>query len=120
MRIELFYTPGRPIRTLALERIRAALPSLGIAGAVTMIEAASSAQAERLEFPGSPTEYVNGADADAEARTAHISGLTCRLHAGGGTREGTPPVAMIVQGIPDAGPGWARASGQAVVGKESD
>lgn len=120
MRIELFYTPGCPNRALALERIRTALQSLGITEAVAMTVVASYAEAERLECPGSPTVRVNGADVDPEARTAHIYGLACRLYAGGGTREGAPPVAMIAQAILGAGPGPARRSGQTAAEEESD
>lgn len=120
MRIELLYTPGCPNRPLALERIRAALQFLGITGPVAMMEVASSAEAERLEFAGSPAVRVNGADIGPEARTAHIYGLACRLYAGGGTREGAPPVGMIAQAILDAGPDQARPSGQAAAEKGSD
>jgi hypothetical protein len=79
MRIEVLYVPGCPNYQPAVERIQEVLVSAGVNSEIQGVPVSTEAQAEALQFPGSPTIRVNGKDVEADQTNA--PGLACRLYA---------------------------------------
>ncbi len=103
MKIELLYMPGCPNRPLAMERIQAALETLGLPATIAEVEVGSTEEAERLRFPGSPTVRVDGADVEPDARSGRPCEMMCRVYCGEDGVEGAPPVPVIIAAICEAG-----------------
>ncbi len=90
MRIEVLYVPGCPNYRPAVERIQKILVSESLRADIEGIPVSSEVAAKTLEFPGSPTVRVNGADVERNHKNA--TGLACRLYANSG---GVPPEEML-------------------------
>jgi hypothetical protein len=90
MRIEVLYVPGCPNFQPAVERIKKVLVSQSLRADIEGIPVNTDAEANALEFPGSPTIRINGAD--VEPNRTNASGLSCRLYANSG---GVPSEEML-------------------------
>ncbi len=77
MAVELLFWDGCPSHPEALAELREALAQLGRADDVLVREIASSEQAEREGFPGSPTIRVDGRDLFP---IDDPPGLSCRIY----------------------------------------
>jgi hypothetical protein len=78
-RIELFYWDGCPSHPEALALLEEVLEEKGVSTAVELHEVHSQAEAEDLQFPGSPTIRFDGLDVDPEGAGSRPS-LTCRIY----------------------------------------
>jgi hypothetical protein len=81
MKIEVLYVPNCPNHALALERLRAILPSEIFQKHVNEVMVGDAEMARSLKFPGSPTIRINGHD--VEPREEATFGLMCRLYSDG-------------------------------------
>jgi hypothetical protein len=83
MKIEVLYVPNCPNHAVALERLREILARESLEAHLDEVLVSSTAIAQSLRFPGSPTIRINGRDIEPqEAETASF-GLMCRLYADG-------------------------------------
>jgi len=90
MKIEVLYVPGCPNYQPAVERIEKVLASESLRADIEGVAVSSEVAAKALQFPGSPTVRVNGAD--VEPNCANAVGLACRLYANSG---GLPSEEML-------------------------
>ena len=79
MKVELLYWEGCPSYPEALDLLRDALAERGVEREVEVREVRTQAEAEELQFPGSPTIRVDGRDID-EAGAREQPALTCRIY----------------------------------------
>ena len=81
--------------------LRETLLELGQADEIAEVEVSDPAQADALNFPGSPTIRVNGIDVDNLTRQ-NSYGLSCRTYLIGGSVHGLPAREMIRNAIQSA------------------
>lgn len=98
MTIEVLYFDGCPNHEPAVARVREVLESLGIEATVREVRVATPEDAQRLEFPGSPTIRVNGVDIEPAARQGRDFAMGCRRYG----NSGVPPRELIESAIRDA------------------
>jgi hypothetical protein len=99
MHIELLSFEGCPHVTSAEQRVRHALEAERISAEIHRIEVATSEEAERLRFLGSPSVRINGVDVEPEAATRESFGLMCRTYRDGKSVDGAPAVPLIRSAI---------------------
>jgi hypothetical protein len=90
MRVEVLYMPGCPNYLPTVEQVREVLASESLSEPIHEMPVNTGAEAQALQFPGSPTVRVNGIDVDRN-HTA-TPGLICRLYVGG---RGVPPEDLL-------------------------
>ena len=78
--VELLWWRGCPSWERALQILRAEMTTVGLdPGAIEVSEIETDADAERRDFPGSPTIRINGRDIQPLGST-EPNGLTCRVY----------------------------------------
>lgn len=77
MHIDFLYYEDCPSHDKALDRLKGVLQEQGVDADITVIKVETEAQAQELEFIGSPTIRVEGRDIDPPPPDAFY-GLTCR------------------------------------------
>ena len=96
MSVELLYFDGYPNGTVAEERLREALRTVGRNDVhVAKVRVGSPQEAEELGFVGSPTIRVDGADPFASG--GEQVGLACRVYATPDGLAGSPTTAQLVE-----------------------
>lgn len=80
MKIEFLYWEDCPSHPQAWKLLQEVLAEQGIDEPVEQIEVLTDEDAERLEFPGSPTIRVDGVDIDPDGAVHMGTALTCRLY----------------------------------------
>jgi hypothetical protein len=93
--VEILYLDGCPHARHALALVKALIAELGAAAEVWQVRVATEADAERLQFLGSPTVRVEGRDVDPEARGRDGYALQCRLYQHDGQLSGLPARSWI-------------------------
>jgi hypothetical protein len=79
-KIVFLYWEGCPSHSDARQLLGEVLAEMGLAIPIQVVEVPTEEDAERLEFPGSPTIRVNGVDVDPEGAALMETALTCRLY----------------------------------------
>jgi len=79
VKVEILFWEGCPSYSKAIERLRKVLEELGIDYELELIRVESEEDAQRFEFPGSPTIRINGEDLQPETAKPPYS-LSCRLY----------------------------------------
>ena len=80
-RIEFLWWRECPSSDRALELLRREVEAAGLGPeAVDVSEVTTEAEAERRQFPGSPTIRVDGGDVDPGGAQEQPFGLTCRVY----------------------------------------
>ena len=97
MDIEIIHMPGCPNLDLARARLAAALEQTATAAAVHEVVVADPAEAGELGMRGSPTITIDGRDPFGQEATG--GSLSCRLYWSGGTSDGAPRVAELIEAI---------------------
>jgi len=100
--VEVFYIDGCPNHEPTVERVKASLNDLGLAGEIVELPVSDPGLASTLRFLGSPTIYINGLDVEPAARTANQFGISCRTYLDASRRVGVPPVELIRQALLEA------------------
>lgn len=100
--IEVFYIDGCPNHVPTVERVKAVLKDLGVAGQLVESEVGDPATVSALRFLGSPTVQINGVDVEPSARTSNQFGFMCRTYLNGPRREGIPSRALIREALLEA------------------
>jgi hypothetical protein len=82
MLIEVLYIPGCCNHALVVEHVRKILRSEGMKVTIVEVLVKDEIAASSLNFPGSPTDRINGMDIEpiSQARSA----FACRLYSDGG------------------------------------
>ncbi|SRR5260370_41463036 len=99
MKIELIHIADCRNIDTARRLLKEALRELGLPDEISEIEVSNSAQAEELEFPGSPTIRVDDKDVEATLPGEGSCGLSCRMYVIDGTLHGVPSDEMIRRAI---------------------
>lgn len=104
--VELLVVPDCPHQALAAGRLRQALDDaeLGGVGFTTRV-VTSAAEAQRVEFTGSPTILVDGRD--PFAIPGAVPGLSCRLYPTAEGLAGAPDVDQLRAALQTAAAGVA-------------
>ncbi|WNM23705.1 DF family (seleno)protein [Demequina capsici] len=97
MRVELLYFDGCPSWREAESRLIVALGRACGTSTVERVCVTDEAHAAALEFPGSPTFRVDGADLFPTADA--VGGLSCRLYRTPEGLSGAPTVAQLVEAL---------------------
>lgn len=79
-KIEFLFWEGCPSHPQALQRLQEVMADLGINAPVHHVQVMTDDDARRLNFPGSPTIRVDGADVDPEGAVQMGTALTCRVY----------------------------------------
>jgi hypothetical protein len=79
VKVEVLFWEGCPSYPKAIERLRKVFEELGIDYELELIRVESEEDAQRFEFPGSPTIRINGEDIQPEMAKPPYS-LSCRLY----------------------------------------
>jgi hypothetical protein len=90
MKIEVLYVPGCPNHRPAVEAVTNVLALESFETEISEVPVRNEREAHALQFPGSPTIRVNGADVEPESISGF--GLACRLY---GQGLGVPSEAAI-------------------------
>lgn len=104
MNVSLLYFEGCPSWHEADDRLRQALTITGhVDTTIKYVQVSTPAEAERLQFRGSPTVLVDDADPFAEPSSAEPNsavGLACRLYRGeDGGRAGSPTLKQLIDAL---------------------
>ncbi len=95
MNLELLYLEGCTAWHQALENLKQALQSEGVALTVSLTQVVGARHARALRFQGCPAIRLGGKDLFPER--AARNGLTCQLYSTGEGLKGWPTVRMILQ-----------------------
>ncbi len=99
MKVELLYSDDCPNWQQTLEELTAVLKEFHIDDEVETTLVASQQQAERLEFPGTPTVRIDGMDVDAEIPGTEYT-LEPRTYLGeDGEETGRPPKEWLAAAV---------------------
>lgn len=79
-KIEFLYWEDCPSHPQAWSLLQEVMAELGVELPIEQIEVVTDEDAERLEFPGSPTIRVNGVDIDPAGAAQMGTALTCRIY----------------------------------------
>ncbi|MGH9730886.1 MAG: DF family (seleno)protein [Candidatus Acidiferrales bacterium] len=101
MKIEVLYVPDCPNLPLAVERVQEALALENIQAEIEEIAVRDNSDANRLEFPGSPTIRVNNRDVEPAPLRDRNAGVQCRLYPGA-QNAGVPDRESIVRALREA------------------
>jgi hypothetical protein len=80
LKVQFQFFADCPSHASALERLKEVLAEERVDAELDVVEVESEEQAERLNFPGSPTILVDGRDIDSQGREGQPVGLTCRVY----------------------------------------
>lgn len=97
--VELLYFEGCPNHEALLPHLHELLAECGVTSPISLIEVVSQEEAERMEFFGSPTLRIDGADVDSSAIGRTDYGLQCRLYTTDHGTQGTPTNQMIYRAL---------------------
>jgi hypothetical protein len=97
--VDFLFWEDCPSHERALELLRDVLRERGLSSKVRIAQVETDEDAERLNFPGSPTIRINGADIEPMVDGAVI-GLTCRAYRNHeGKISPLPPKELIARAI---------------------
>jgi hypothetical protein len=80
LRIEFFYWEDCPSHPQAWQLLQEVLDETGLEASIVRIEVVTDEDAERWQFPGSPTLRVDGVDVDPAGASQMGTALTCRVY----------------------------------------
>ena len=79
-RIEFLFWEDCPSHPQAWRLLEEVLAEAGLEATIERIEVVTDEDAERRQFPGSPTLRVNGVDVDPVGASQMGTALTCRVY----------------------------------------
>ena len=98
MKIEILYFDGCPTYRPAQEALKQALSEEGIDVRIQLLAVNTDEEAQRMQFPGSPTIRVNGRDLFPAPELQDV-GLGCRTYATPEGLRGTPTKDMLREAL---------------------
>ena len=100
MKVSLLYFDGCPNHLDTRVLLNALLDEVGWDGTIQMVNVDSPERATELEFRGSPTVLINGADPFLDTEAPF--GLSCRIYPTDEGYRGTPPEEGLRVAIADS------------------
>jgi hypothetical protein len=101
MNVRFLYTEECPSHSEALERLRKALSDESVEADIKITRVETFDEAEKLQYPGSPTILINGRDI-CPTKSPHYA-PTCRAYVlEDGRISPLPSISMIRKAIRDA------------------
>jgi hypothetical protein len=79
-RIEFLFWEDCPSHPEAWKRLQEVVAEVGVESTIEKIEVLTDEEAERLQFPGSPTIRVDGVDVDPKGAAQMGTALACRVY----------------------------------------
>ncbi|MGD9146843.1 MAG: DUF2703 domain-containing protein [Anaerolineae bacterium] len=79
-RIEFLFWEDCPSHPQAWKLLEEVVDEVGVESEIEKIEVLTDEEAERLQFPGSPTIRVDGMDVDPDGAAQMGTALTCRVY----------------------------------------
>jgi hypothetical protein len=79
-RIEFLFWEDCPSHPEAWKRLQEVVAEVGVEPTIEKIEVLTEEDAERFQFPGSPTIRVDGVDVDPAGAAQMGTALTCRVY----------------------------------------
>lgn len=79
-KIEFLYWEDCPSHPEAWKRLQEVMAQVGLQAPIEKIEVVTDDDAERLNFPGSPTIRINNVDVDPAGAAQMGTALTCRVY----------------------------------------
>jgi hypothetical protein len=79
-RIEFLFWEDCPSHPQAWKLLEEVVDEVGVESEIEKIEVLTDEEAERLQFPGSPTIRVDGMDVDLDGAAQMGTALTCRVY----------------------------------------
>ena len=107
MRVELLYTPDDPGYMAARQNLVEVLTEDAFETPIQMIVVSSEADAELLEFPGSPTIRIDGQDIHAAGASG--IGLGQRTYPGEAGASSSIPGKRLIRAAVERARGWSHA-----------
>jgi hypothetical protein len=95
MTIELLYFDGCPSSKAVHQTLQEVLSKEGIDAQVLLLAVNTAEEAQRVQFPGSPTIRVNGRDLFPAGEERQDWWLGCRMYPTPAGLRGTPTKAML-------------------------
>jgi hypothetical protein len=95
MKVELLYIAGCPNHQEAARTLREILREARGSYEVSELEVTDAAQAQALEFIGSPSIRIEGRDIEPMVTEQLQYGLACRTYLSNGKQTGLPPNGLI-------------------------
>jgi hypothetical protein len=89
VKIEILYFDGCPNHDLADQRVREVLDELGVQADIVHVNVKDENVAQEVQFPGSPTIRVNGADVAPGTNDKPFS-MRCRVYPTSSGFDGAP------------------------------
>ena len=89
MKIEILYFDGCPNHDVADGRVREVLAEMGIQAELIHVNVKDEETAQEVQFPGSPTIRVNGADV-APGTNGQPFSMRCRVYPASSGFDGAP------------------------------
>ena len=80
MKIQLYHWEGCPSTPEAKAELEDVLRAHGVDVPIELHEVTTQAEAERLDFRGSPTIRIDGRDVDPEGASTQRAALACRIY----------------------------------------
>ncbi len=96
MKIEFYYYDDCPSHETALDRLKEVLAELDVADSVEVIRVETDAQAEAVQFVGSPTIRIDSEDIDPPDESMPY-GLACRAYRRPDGRVTPLPTAELIR-----------------------
>jgi len=79
-RIEFLFWEDCPSHPEAWKLLQEVMDEVGVESEIEKIEVLTDKEAERYQFPGSPTIRVDGVDVDPDGAAQMGTALTCRVY----------------------------------------
>lgn len=95
MRVELYYLTGCPSYEPTLENLRSALRAEALSEDIEHITVDSEADAQAMQFLGSPTVRIDGVDLEGPADEERGYTYRCRVCLDAGEQAGWPSVTLV-------------------------
>ena len=103
MRVELYYFTSCPSYKPALENLRSALRAEGLPEDIEQITVDSEANAQAMQFRGSPTIRIDGVDLEGPAAEQRGCSYGCRVYLDAGEQTGYPSATLIRRALRQSG-----------------
>ena len=99
MTIELLYFDGCPTSKAVHQTLQEVLSEEGIDAQIQLLPVNTAEEAQRVQFPGSPTIRVNGRDPFPVGGERQAWWLGCRMYPTSEGLKGTPTKAMLREAL---------------------
>ena len=98
MKVEILYFDGCPTYKATEKTLREVIAQEGMDAEIKLVALNTDEEAQRVQFPGSPTVRVDGEDLFPGPERA-VYALGCRMYAPSGGLRGAPTAEMLSEAL---------------------